>query len=147
MKLRSLFNYDRREASLQTALVCSDGTRTLQSQKEDADINVIVKRFGITGMLPQRNVMPLSEDFSDGVFDFQSALNMLKAAKDSFMSLDADIRARFNNDPARFIKFAEDKENLAELRKMGLALPEVIPVVVPPLEVRVVNPTVEGGDQ
>lgn len=114
--------------------------------KEDADINVIVKRFGITGMLPQRNVMPLSEDFSDGVFDFQSALNMLKAAKDSFMSLDADIRARFNNDPARFIKFAEDKENLAELRKMGLALPEVIPVVVPPLEVRVVNPTVEGGD-
>lgn len=146
MKLRSLFNYDRREASLQTALVCSDGTRTLQSQKEDADINVIVKRFGITGMLPQRNVMPLSEDFSDGVFDFQSALNMLKAAKDSFMSLDADIRARFNNDPARFIKFAEDKENLAELRKMGLALPEVIPVVVPPLEVRVVNPTVEGGD-
>lgn len=126
--LRSAAVFGGREYSSQFALFCKDESRTIQSGKDDADINVIVRRFGITGGLPVVSMPPSFVEF-DGVFDFQNAMNMVIAAQKSFMELDADVRARFGNDPAKFVAFVEAKDdkgvrvNLDELRKMKLALP------------------------
>lgn len=98
-------------------------TKTQQHQKDDADINVIVKRFGLTGQLPQNVRAPMYGDF-EGVTDYQSAMHAVMAAQASFMEFPADVRMRFANDPARFVDFCSDPANLEEMRTLGLAVPK-----------------------
>lgn len=120
--LRSPYNYDRDAVSWGTALVCEGKSLTLQSQAQEADINVIMKRFGVTGQLPQVAVPPSFGDFDAGDLDYRTALDVIRAADQSFMQLDASVRARFFNDPARFVEFCEDPKNLDEMVRMGLAV-------------------------
>lgn len=119
-------DYDADSVSLETGLECKDPSLAQQHQAEEADINVIVKRFGVTGQLPVVPYPPLLDDF-DQVFDFQTAQNLIVKARESFMQLPADVRFNFNNDPARFVTFVDDaleSGNIEELRKMGLAVPK-----------------------
>lgn len=130
--------------SKQYAIKFSGESRTIQSQAEDADINVLVRRFGITGGVPVVAMPPVFQEFED-VFDFQSAMNVLTKAKNSFMELDAEVRLRFGNDPGRFVKFVDERDaegnrvNVEELRKMGIALPPQEVVEPPVMRVEVVN--------
>lgn len=110
--------------------VNNEESKTIQSGKDDADINVMMRRFGVTGMIPQVPVPPTYKEFSE-VFDYQSAMNLVLAGQKSFMALNADVRERFNNDPAKFLAFVENTANDDELRKMGLILPKVEEVVPP----------------
>lgn len=95
---------------------------TQESQTEDADINVIVKRFGLTGQLPQNVNAPQYGDF-DQVNDYQSAMNAIRAAESSFNAMPAGIRARFDNDPQKFVEFCSDETNYPQLHEMGLTRP------------------------
>lgn len=115
------FNYDTSAASDESGLSCAaDGVgRTIQSGKEEADINTIVRRFGLTGELPRGVRMPTYLDF-EGVFDYQSALNSIRAAEMSFEAMPADVRSRFHNDPAEFVDFCSDDANRAEAERLGL---------------------------
>lgn len=108
-------------ASLLSGLACGDPSLARQSQAEDADINVIVKRFGLTGKLPDNVRPPTYADFED-VWDFQTAMNAVVAAQASFMAMPADVRARFGNDPHQFVEFCSDEKNLDEMRRLGLAV-------------------------
>lgn len=109
---------------------------TQKHQAADTDINVIVKRFGVTGMAPTR-LNGLNLGAFDEVFDYQTAMNAVVAADRAFLTIDPDIRARFHNDPGRFMDFALNKENEAELRKLGLWNPlvEKPPEVITKVEV------------
>ncbi|QCQ84955.1 internal scaffolding protein [Blackfly microvirus SF02] len=120
-----------------SVLVCLDPSKAVQSAKDETDINTIVKRFGLTGQLPQNVRTPLNMDF-DAAFDFQSAMNLMVQADRAFMQMPADVRKRFGNDPAEFVNFASDPKNLEEARKLGLALPHVPVVEEPPVRVEVV---------
>lgn len=113
-------------------------SRTKQSFAEEADINTLVRRFNITGQIPQNVRPPLLEDFTD-VFDFHSAQNALVEANRSFMRMPSSVRNRFQNDPAQFVEFCSNPENLEEMRKMGLADP-VKTVVESVQKVEIVNP-------
>lgn len=95
-------------------------TKTQQSQAEDADINTIVRRFGLTGKLPDDIRTPTYADY-DQVDDFHTAMNAVTAAHSQFMRMPAEIRGRFDNDPQKFVEFCEDPANLEILRTMGLA--------------------------
>jgi len=117
--------------------------KAIQSQKEESDINTIVKRFGLTGQLPQNVRTPLNIDF-DGVFDFQSAMNVINDAQRAFSAMPADVRKRFGNDPAEFIDFASDPKNQEEARKLGLALPIKVEETPPVIDVRVVSEAVKS---
>lgn len=131
--VRSAYNYDMDEASAESGLFTDlevDPSRTVQSQKDEADINVIVRNFGLTGTVPGNYRPPLLEDFNE-VVDFHSAMNAVKAAERSFMQVPAELRARFGNDPQRFVEFCSDEANLDEMRKLGLANPA--PVVDNPV--------------
>lgn len=120
--LRTEHNYDRDAASAESGLVCRPTSRTKQSFKDECDINTIVRRFGVTGQLPQGVRAPTYGDFVD-VHDFRSAMDAVVLARESFDSMPSAVRARFSNNPALFVDFCSNSENLPELRKMGLAPP------------------------
>lgn len=137
MEFRTGFNgYADMHPSLDAVLACEDESLTVQADAVDADINVIVKRFMRTGILPQVERPPLDGDFSN-VGDYHEAMNLIRAADESFMRLDAAVRTRFDNDPGKFVAFCSDEKNLDEMRKMGLAVakePVVVPVVAEPAQ-------------
>jgi len=129
-ELRSGFNYDRDAVSRETGLECKDKSLAQQSQAEEADINTIVRRFGLTGEVPQNVRVPLQDDFVD-LISYQECLNAVREADAVFMALPAHVRNRFENSPAKFVDFcteaALDKEtgeltlaNKAEMVKLGL---------------------------
>ena len=130
MFYRAPHNYDY-DAASDEAAIPADGhgeSLTIQSQSEDADINVLMARFKVTGQMPSNVRVPTFGDFT-GVKDYQSALTALADAQDSFMQMPANVRARFENNPQLFVEFCSDRGNLAEMRALGLAVPEEVPDV------------------
>lgn len=125
--VRSAYLYDADEVSEETATVNNEPSMTVQSEKDSADINVILERFGITGQLPQNVRPPTFQDFGDTVFDFRSAVEAIAMAEDSFMSMPARVRAEFENDPQKFVEFCSEEKNLPRMRELGLAVPEKLP--------------------
>jgi len=117
--LRSAFNYDRDAASLDVALPVTDDGLTQQSFADEVDINTIVRRFGLTGEMPQNPRTPLDIDFA-GVVDFQTAVNAVKAAQDGFMEFPAELRAQFDNDPQLLMDFVADSGNRDAAIELGL---------------------------
>lgn len=129
--------YDSDEASFVSGLDMSHQvSRTQQSQADETDINGIVRRFRVTGILPQGVRRPTYGDF-DGVSDFRTAMDAMLAAQKSFNSMPSEVRDRFQNDPQRFVEFCSDENNIEEMRKFGLAVPA--PPKAAPVEVRVMN--------
>lgn len=121
MFYRSPHNYDWAEASQEAAEAVGDYgvSLTVQSMAEDADINVLMRRFGITGQMPQSVRVPEYGDFT-GVKDFATAMMAVRQAQDQFMSLPPDVRARFGNDPQQLLEFVSVPGNDDELRRLGL---------------------------
>lgn len=140
---KSPHNYDVDEESLNAGLVNNDPSMTIQSMAEDADINVLMRRYGLTGQMPSNPRIPEFGDFME-VGDFRSAMDAVRTAEAMFMEYPAEVRARFENSPQRFMEFCHDPKNGDEMLKMGLRTkpPEV--VKPEPMEVRVVNPVPEN---
>lgn len=127
----------RRSRSRHFATVNAQESMTQQSDKDDADINILVKKFK-GGQIPQRSVAPMYGDFTSGD-DYRAIVEKVNAADAAFRDLPADVRGRFMNDPARFMDFVHDEKNLDELRKLGLAVPAKEPAPPPePMLVKVV---------
>lgn len=122
-------NYDPVEWSDQHGLECKDPSLAVQDQADEADINTIVRNFGITGKLPQSVRVPTYGDF-EGIDDYREAIEAVRAADASFMAMPAEVRSRFGNDPAAFVDFCSDPSNLPEMRKLGLAVPEAAPAPI-----------------
>lgn len=116
---RSPHNYDLDEASDEASVKSFGPSFTVQSQADDVDINVIMKRFGVTGKMPENFVAPMYGDF-DQVFDFRTAHEAIITARHQFDSLPAEIRSRFANDPQRLLEFVSNDANRAEAERLGL---------------------------
>jgi phage internal scaffolding protein len=117
--LRTPYNYDTDAASNESGLHCEDASLAQQHFKDECDINNILRQFNLTGVLPESPLSPRYGDFT-GIGDYHSALNQVIAAEDEFMSLPANIRARFENDPAQLIEFLDKPENKNEAIELGL---------------------------
>lgn len=117
--VRTPYNYDADQASVQSGLLCLDGTRTQQQFKEECDINVILERFGVTGRLPLTTLQPMSGDFT-GIDDYQSALESVRAANANFLTLPSKIRDQFNQDPRAFVDFCLNPANRNAVAELGL---------------------------
>lgn len=120
-------------------LDCScEPSLTRQEFAEECDINNIMDKYKTTGALTHINSQsPRYFDFSEAP-DFASALTLLKDAEEAFLRVPSKVRAEFDNDPVKFVAYAEDAENLPKLREWGLAPPEKAPDA--PMRVEVVNP-------
>lgn len=127
------YNFDTNAESDRTGTACKDPSLAQQHQEEEANINTIVHRFGITGKLPLIDMPPLLDEFSE-VYDFQSAMNTMAAARHSFSQLAPEVRDAFNNNPHHFVSQvdymladpdqARRDHNMSVLRAWGLAMPE-----------------------
>lgn len=125
MQFRSPYNYDVDEASVSSGVAWSpDAVGAKQSFRDECDINTIVRRFGVTGVAPMSGRMPTYGDFS-GISDFQSAMEVVTAAREAFASLPAAVRERFANDPQRLLGFLGDEANRDEAIRLGLVNPPV----------------------
>ena len=116
---------------------------TRQEFAEECDVNALMARYEKTGMQIPSHMSrePQYLDLSD-VPDLHTAMNVMREAEAAFMQLPGHIRLEFSNDAVKFVEFAEDKDNLEQLREWGLAKPaEPTPA---PQRVEVVNPSVGG---
>lgn len=101
-------------------LTCNDKSRTKQNFKDLCDINLVVKRWLKSGQMPQADMSGLQYGDFTGDSDFMSLSNKLIRAEQSFMSLPAQTRKRFDNDPAQLLSFIADRSNFDEAVKLGL---------------------------
>lgn len=94
---------------------------TQQHFAKDADLNTIVKRFGIKdgAIPPAASDHRYYGDFSDA-FDFRDALDRTRDAVSKFNALPADLRAEFGNDPVFLHEWVSDPANTKEAVRLGL---------------------------
>lgn len=144
-------NYDTAAASNEATIPEPYGeSLTVQDHAADADINILMKRYGITGKMPD-NPDELAQamwgDFTNNpITDFRSAIEAVQRANEGFMLFPAEIRARFDNDPHKFITWVNDPANAEEGRKFGL----VKPLPAPPTighETQAVIDAIKAGQQ
>lgn len=131
MRFRTEYSDDHDEVSLATSLRCEDASLTKQEFKDDTDINVLVRRFGVVPLAAQHHQVPMYSDFSD-VVDYQSAMNAILAADEAFMTLPPDLRARYDNNPQLLLE-AIDRREFQPLYDAGLRA--VSPATKPDSEV------------
>jgi phage internal scaffolding protein len=120
--LRTPYNYDTDAASNESGLACEDASLAQQHFKDECDINNILRQFNVTGLLPDAPVSPQYGDFT-GISDYKTALDRINSANTEFMNLPAELRAKFNNEPANLINFLDNDANRQEAENLGLVEP------------------------
>ena len=103
----------------------AEPSKTLQQFKDEADINVLIGRYMRTGFYynplttPTAKRAPQFGDYS-ALGDFQEQQQQILDIYDHFASLPAKVRERFSNNPAFFVEFAGNPDNVAECVKLGI---------------------------
>lgn len=143
--LRTAYNYDITAAANESALNCQDPSLAKESFKEECDINTIVKKFGVTGKLPDNIRMPTYGDYTN-VPDFRTALHTIIDAEAEFMKLPADFRYQLHNDPQEFLQFVSDEKNRDKLGEMGLIKDWKPPLPQTPNDTKTTQPEAAKSD-
>jgi len=136
----------RDNGSLCVRTINNEPSLAVQSERDKCDLNIIKAIYDKTGIMNNvRTDSPRYGDFTSSR-DYHDLLFRAQQAQDDFMLLDAQIRARFDNDPGKLLDYVSDPKNRSEAIKLGLLNPE--PVVseanqVPKTEAT--TPPKEGG--
>lgn len=116
--IRSIYDGKRTKV----ALKCGK-TMTQQNFKDECDINSIMSKYQDSGFLVDplklRTRKPQFGDFT-AVPDYQTAQNIIVEGREAFEALPSRIRKYFNNDPALYLAFVSDSNNLDKALEMGL---------------------------
>lgn len=94
--------------------------RTKQSMRAECDINNIMKKYAKTGAIDHFSKHGAQYGFVSSM-SLQESIHTVQRAQEMFMDLPASVRKKFDNDPALFLAFAQDRRNLDEMRELGLA--------------------------
>lgn len=112
--------YYRENGTISVTTINNEPSLAIQSEKDSCDIAKIVAKFQSTGILTNfRQEPPQYGDFTN-VCDYATAVQRVQEAENAFMSLDANIRARFKNNPQELLTFLQDDKNRAEAIQLGL---------------------------
>lgn len=115
--------------------------RTKASFKDEADINLIMRRYNRTGILIDptlvRTRQPMYGDFSTSA-GFRELQNQLASIRQTFEALPSDLRARLGNDPANLPDYLANPENQDEAISLGLLPKATSPATS--------EPTVSGAE-
>lgn len=116
MKLRSAYIPHK-----PVQLITDGPSLVKQSMQEETNINTIMARYEKTGLI--KHVAAHQGNYGDFVTggDYHDHLNQIIEAREAFATLPATIRKRFDNEPAKFLEFVQDLENLDEMVEMGLS--------------------------
>lgn len=107
MELRTPYNYDRDQVSKNTAVIFEDETLTQQNFKDDADLNIMIRKYGV---LPVQEVNWDEFDSSVIPSDYHQLQNQLIEADQAFMGLPAELRSQVDNDPAKLLALISQQE-------------------------------------
>lgn len=146
MEIRSRYN-----AGVREGWSSSVPSMTQQQFKDEADINYIVSMYDSSGVMPtfhgdgQAAAQPVFGDFASLPDNAQEMYNRMIEAKNNFDNLPLEVRKRFNYDPAAFLDFVDNPENLDELVAMGLATKTT--AALPKLGDNSENPNNNTGDK
>lgn len=125
--------------------VNNEPSMTMQKFTDDADINIVLARFGVGdgSILPALDKMLAEQmknidpsyygDFTEAT-DLKTALDRFQEAERRFMELPAKIRSRFNNRWEQLFEWVSDPANGEEAVAMGLLThaPAPVPPATPP---------------
>ncbi len=118
----------------------TEPSMTVQSDAHLADIQNIMKQFGIGGIEMLDETQLTFADVSDFT-DLADALNQAKVAEVEFLKLPSKVREIFDHDVATWLDTAHDEEKRDALVQAGfLKRKDVLEEVV----AKVVGTTVEG---
>lgn len=110
----------RKNGTLRIKHFCDDKSLTEQASKKSCDINLIMKQYQKTGLLPNFSQKVGNYlDISD-VPSFEEAHELVNEANSLFLELPSDIRKMMDNNPAKLEQFIQDPENIDLLVKKGL---------------------------
>lgn len=137
-------------------IIFKEPTMTIQSEKDNCDINVIMNRYATCGTpLPYRTdgVQPVYADVSD-LGDYMENFQRCKQAEEMFNALPSTLRKELDNNPANLLPFIQDEKNKERCYEYGLLNKPAVeapqaPVVAPslPVSVPVANVPDSSNDQ
>lgn len=105
---------------------------TQQHFEEVTNINKIIRKYRGHDLITHVTTSTAAYgDFSE-INEYAQSLNIVNTAKEAFLGIPADIRAKFDNDPGKFFEFASDPRNHDALVDMGLAEARPTPPSAPP---------------
>lgn len=109
--------YDKRE---RVGFETTGESLTQQNFKKEADIKNIIMKHDRTGIVSHvaRGVAQYG-DYSE-TNEYREAMDLINQATTSFMTLPAQVRSMFDNDPGAFFEFATNPENDQKMIDLGL---------------------------
>ena len=118
MRFKTIFDtYEEKQG-----IIFKEPTMTIQSEKDNCDINVIMNRYATCGTpLPYRTdgVQPVYADVSE-LGDYMENFQRCKQAEEMFNALPSALRKELDNNPANLIPFIQNKENESRCIEYGL---------------------------
>lgn len=122
MKFREQYDEEaQRELSDATAIGYTGESMTEQHHAEDADINIIMKRYGVSdGAIPPQALDPSYYANLDDAVDLRTTLDLARDAQARFDALPVNIRKQFDHSPAALYHFVSNPANAERSVEMGL---------------------------
>lgn len=118
MRFKTIFDtYEEKQG-----IIFKEPTMTIQSEKDNCDINVIMNRYATCGTpLPYRTdgVQPVYADVSE-LGDYMENYQRCKQAEEMFNALPSALRKELDNNPANLIPFIQNEKNKERCYEYGL---------------------------
>lgn len=102
------------------AKIFTEPSMTKQSFKDECDINKLMDKYQKTGLLTHVN----NNKAHYGEFeatDFTTAMQTIAEGQSMFAELPSATRKYFDNDPAKFMAFTSNPDNIDKMVELGLA--------------------------
>lgn len=119
-------NHNTLEAARHCATYSTGIGKCQAHQAAETEINGIMKRFGVTGVLPGSRTPPVYMDVPEDL-DMQKAIHLVRAGEEEFMRQPAIVRAYFKNDMANYtatVNHMRKTGDKAGLQSLGLIPPD-----------------------
>lgn len=99
-------------------------SRTQKQFRDKVNVNSIMAKYRKTGLIDHVRQTPGVYTDLTRLPDYQTAMETVVRAQETFQTVPANIRLKFDNDPAKFIAFLDDDKNYDEAVKLGLIIPK-----------------------
>lgn len=123
-KVPNCYKENRRD----TRVFFPNPTLTEQHHIEYTAIKNIMARYEHSGVIDHVNKHQGTYGDYINAPDFQEAQIAIAQAKEMFLSVPAQIRADFQNDPGAFIDFMQNPENREKIQAYGLTTSHLPPI-------------------
>ncbi len=126
--------YAHRDEEHHQGIVFEEPSLTDQSQYKDTDINNIVRKYQVTGLLDSPGSVPFETlQYGDATLlpDYQTALDLVNSVESEFSSLPSEVREKFGHDPMQLLEALQDPTKQQMLQDVGLLSKPADPKLVP----------------